>query len=51
MKSKTNNLQDLKTSINALHKKASDINDLIKKNSISLKNDRKSKKHVESSPA
>lgn len=51
MKSKINNLQDLETSINALHKKASDINDLIKKNSISLKNDRKAKKHVESSPA
>ena len=51
MKSKINNLQDLETSINALRKKASDINDLIKKNSISLKNDRKAKKHVESSPA
>tara|TARA_Y200000002_G_C22221730_1_gene471856 strand:+ start:112 stop:468 length:357 start_codon:yes stop_codon:yes gene_type:complete len=51
MKSKINNLQDLETSINALHKKASDINDLIKKNSISLKSDRKAKKHVESSPA
>lgn len=50
MKSKINNLQDLETSINALHKKASDINDLIKKNSISLKNDRKEKKQVESSP-
>ena len=50
MKSKINNLQDLETSINALHKKASDINDLIKKNSISLKNDRKAKKQVESSP-
>ena len=50
MKSKINNLEDLETSINALHKKASDINDLIKKNSISLKNDRKAKKQVESSP-
>lgn len=50
MKSKINNLQDLKTSINALHKKASDINDLIKKNSISLKSDSKAKKQVESSP-
>lgn len=49
MKSKINNLQDLETSINALHKKASDINDLIKKNSISLKNDSKAKKQVESS--
>ena len=49
MKSKIYNLQDLETSINALHKKASDINDLIKKNSISLKNDSKAKKQVESS--
>lgn len=49
MKSKINNLRDLETSINALHKKASDINDLIKKNSISLKNDSKAKKQVESS--
>ena len=50
MKSKIYNLQDLETSINALHKKASDINDLIKKNNISLKNDGNAKKQVESSP-
>ena len=49
MKSKIYNLQDLETSINALHKKASDINDLIKKNSIFLKNDSKAEKQVESS--
>ena len=49
MKSKINNLRDLETSINALHKKASDINDLIKKNSIFLKNDSKAEKQVESS--